>query len=78
MAVLRRNNGTQIATVAEVTNQRIVHNGDGNPTSAGSKKFDDVTLVASKDSAYLAASSPTPLLLGISHISFLPTRYPET
>lgn len=79
MATLRRSNGTIIASnLTDYTVRRIVEQGHGSATTAGDKKFTDVTLIAGQDAAYLAASSPSPVTLGLDHVHFTPKRYPES
>ncbi len=78
MGTLRQSSGASIDTgVSNPTLRRIVENGDGTLT-IGNVDFSDVTLIAAADAAYLAASSGSPVLIGVGHLLFLPHRFPET
>lgn len=78
-STLRRSNGTVISTnLTDYTNRGVVHNGYGAATNAGDKGFTDVKLLAAQDAAFLAASSGSPILLGVDNVHWTPKRYPET
>lgn len=78
MATLKQSNGTNISTTLNpITTRKIVQNADAAVTVAGTSGFDTVTLIASRDAAYLAATSNAPIKLGVDDIEFRPAQYPE-
>lgn len=78
MATLKQSNGTNISTtLSDKTTRRIVQVGHATVTTPGTSGFDVVTLGASHDAAYLAATPSAPVKLGVDDILFKPLQFPE-
>ena len=74
----KSDNSTLSSTMTVAENRRIVQKGHGTVTTAGTTGYDTVTLIAAQDAAYAAASSGSPILLGVDDIQFKPQRYPAS
>lgn len=78
MATLKKSDGSTLSSsLNPITTRRIVQVGAGSVTVAGDSGFDTVTLSASNDAAYAAATANAPIALGIDDIEFRTCKYPE-
>lgn len=78
MPTLKKSDGTVLSSAMGVFhNRRITAIADGTLTTAGTSGYDTVTLIASRDAAYAAATSNAPVRLGIDNIIFKPMNYPQ-
>jgi hypothetical protein len=77
--VLQLSTGVVLASnLSAKTNRRIVEDGNATVITPGTTGFDVVRLKNStRDTQFSAATSGSPVLLGVDNVLFIPLQYPE-